>query len=165
MLYLLDANVLITAQNEYYPIDQVPEWWAWLNYVGKQSQVKMPVEIIEEVKAGRKDDLYTWIRDQENRSALLLQETVEIELVRQVVRKGYADDLTDDEIEEIGRDPFLIAYAMVNENRCVVTTEVSRPGKKRQNRKIPDVCQIMGVRCCNPFTMNRELNFRTGWRL
>ncbi len=30
MLYLFDANVLITASNTYYPIDQVPEYWAWL---------------------------------------------------------------------------------------------------------------------------------------
>jgi hypothetical protein len=29
MLYLLYANVLITASNSYYPIDQVPEFWAW----------------------------------------------------------------------------------------------------------------------------------------
>ena len=27
MLYLLDANVLITAHNLYYPIDAVPEFW------------------------------------------------------------------------------------------------------------------------------------------
>ena len=30
MLYLLDANVLITANNLYYPIDSVPEYWEWL---------------------------------------------------------------------------------------------------------------------------------------
>jgi Domain of unknown function (DUF4411) len=30
MLYLLDANVLITARNRYYPIDTVPEFWSWL---------------------------------------------------------------------------------------------------------------------------------------
>lgn len=28
MLYLLDANVLITASRLYYPVDQVPEFWA-----------------------------------------------------------------------------------------------------------------------------------------
>lgn len=30
MLYLLDANVLITANRTYYPLERVPEYWAWL---------------------------------------------------------------------------------------------------------------------------------------
>lgn len=32
MLYLLDANELITAHNLYYPIDVVPEFWEWLKF-------------------------------------------------------------------------------------------------------------------------------------
>jgi hypothetical protein len=27
MLYLFDANVLITANNTYYPVSDVPEYW------------------------------------------------------------------------------------------------------------------------------------------
>ena len=27
---LLDANILIVANNTYYPIDAVPEFWDWL---------------------------------------------------------------------------------------------------------------------------------------
>jgi hypothetical protein len=34
MLYLLDANVLITAHNTYYAIDQVPEFWEWIAHQG-----------------------------------------------------------------------------------------------------------------------------------
>ena len=30
MLFLLDASVLITANNTYYPIERVPEFWEWL---------------------------------------------------------------------------------------------------------------------------------------
>ena len=32
MLYLLDANVLITANLSYYPLDQVPEFWGWIQH-------------------------------------------------------------------------------------------------------------------------------------
>ena len=93
-----------------------------------------------------------------------LDESVDAALVQLVVTQGYAPDLKDDEIEEIGRDPFLIAYAMVNKERCVVTTEVSSPSKKRQNRKIPDVCNGFAVACCNPFQVNRALGFHTAWK-
>lgn len=48
MLYLIDANVLITAHNDYYPIDGVPEFWDWLTHQATNGILKMPVEIYEE---------------------------------------------------------------------------------------------------------------------
>jgi Domain of unknown function (DUF4411) len=78
---------------------------------------------------------------------------------------GDAADLTDDELLQIGRDPFLIAYAMASpEGRCVVTHEASAPSKQRQNRRIPDVCLTMGVTSCTPFEMGKALGFKTGWK-
>lgn len=169
MLYLLDANVLITAHNFYYPIDSVPEFWAWLAFQGGQGQIKMPIETYEEVKDGGTDEerdlLFDWINDDAIKVALLFEEEVNPQYVAHTVEQGYAPDLTDQEIEQIGRDPFLIAYAMVDPGeRCVVTTEVSSPRKQHQNRRVPDVCQTMGVRCCDTFTMLRTLRFTTGWR-
>jgi hypothetical protein len=125
MLYLLDANVLITASRLYYPIDQVPEFWSWLQHQATSGFVKIPLEVIEEVRAGRRDNdlLIDWISQDENGDALLLEEAVNAALVQNVVSIGYAADLTDDELEKIGRDPFLIAYALSNPaDRCVVTT-------------------------------------------
>ena len=167
MLYLLDANVLITASNSYYPIDQVPEFWSWLQYQAASGFVKIPLEVMEEIRAGRQDNdpLLDWISQDDNADALLLEEAIDGPLVQQVVVNGYAPDLTDDEVEKIGRDPFLIAYALSNPpDRYVVTTEVSRPSAQRQNRKIPDVCRAVGVQCGGPFTLNRNLGFHTGWR-
>ncbi|MGR3318439.1 MAG: DUF4411 family protein [Candidatus Anammoxibacter sp.] len=48
MLYLLDANTLIDAKRDYYPIGQVPEFWEWLVYCGQQGDVKIPIEVYEE---------------------------------------------------------------------------------------------------------------------
>jgi hypothetical protein len=45
VLYLFDANVLITANNTYYPIDQVKEYWAWLQYQGETGNIKLPAEL------------------------------------------------------------------------------------------------------------------------
>jgi hypothetical protein len=129
--------------------------------------VKIPMEIMEEVIAGHKEDdlLLDWIKDSSNKTALLLDENVEAHLVQRVVSNGYATDLTDSELEQLGRDPFLIAYGMAQpSDRCVVTTEVSKPSKKRQNRKVPDVCNTLVVPCCGPFVMNTKLNFHTAWK-
>lgn len=168
-MFLLDANVLITAHNRYYSIGQVPEFWEWLRHQGEANQLKMPVEIYEEIKDGGTDEevdaLYAWITDEDNRAALILDEAVDPALVQQVIEQGYAADLKDDELEEIGRDPFLVAYCLVDvANRCVVTTEVSKPSRSRQNRHLPDVCDTLGVRWCDTFALTKKLNFKTGWK-
>ena len=167
MLYLLDANVLITANNSYYPLDQIPEFWSWVHYQSVSSRIKIPREIMEEVNAGRKDNdlLLDWICTAEIEAGLLLDEAVDVALIQHVVSTGYAPDLRDDEIEKIGRDPFLIAYALADPaNRTVVTTEVSKPKAERANRKVPDVCKALGAVSCGPFELNRALGFSTGWQ-
>jgi hypothetical protein len=149
MLYLLDANVLITASRLYYPIDQVPEFWGWLQHQAISGFVKIPLEVIEEVRSGRRDNdlLMDWISQDENAEALLLEEAVDAVLVQRVVSTGYATDLTDDELEKIGRDPFLIAYALPNpDDRCVVTTEVSR---HRRNDKTEKFLMSAGLLASN----------------
>ena len=106
-----------------------------------------------------------WAADAAVKSALLLDEEANPALVSQVITEGYCPDPTDQEIETMGRDPFLVAHALADsENRTVVTTEVSKPAKRRANRKIPDVSRDLGVRCINNFQLLRDLDFRTGWK-
>ena len=163
MLYLLDANVLIDASRDYYPLERVPEFWEWLENAGENGNVKIPVEVYEEIRDG-KDELANWAKQDQISTALLFQEEVDVSLVSYATDRGYASDLTDDEVVKIGRDPFLIAYALKNkESRCVVTTEVSKPKKQRANRHLPDVCRDLGVACCNTFEFVRALNFSTRW--
>ncbi|MFL6605752.1 MAG: DUF4411 family protein [Steroidobacteraceae bacterium] len=169
MLYLLDSSTLITANNKYYPVDRVPEFWEWLSHLGDNGQVKMPLEIFEEIKDGPKDGakdlLFAWIQEDANKKALLLKEEVDIALVQKVIDEGYAPDLSDDEIDVIGRDPFLVAYGLAKvAERYVVTAEVSKPKTKRQNRKLPDVCDSFAVKWCDIFVMIRALGFNTGWK-
>ena len=165
MMHLFDANVLITASNTYYPIDQIPEFWDWIEHQATNGWIKLPVEMLDEVLAGSKkeDPLLAWITD--HKDVLRLKESVDPAILNKVVTEGYAPDLTDDELEEIGRDPFLIAYALaIPSDRCVVTVEVSAPGKQRQNRRVPDVCNTFGVTCQNPFQVYRSLGFSTAWK-
>ncbi len=169
MLYLLDANVLIDANRDYYPIGRVDEFWEWLIHYGEQGNIKIPIEIYEELKAGKRaendDELLKWINDNRIESALRLDEDVDVELVRKVTEEGYADNLTDIEIETLGRDPFFIAYALRNpKERSIVTTENSKPSKKRQNKKIPDVCKYFGIQPFNTYQLTRLLDFKTNWK-
>jgi hypothetical protein len=163
LLYLLDANVLIDANWDYYSITRIPEFWEWLEYQGRAGLVKTPVEVYEELKEGN-DELAKWVKNPDVKEALLLDEEAAVEMVARVTIEGYAPDLTDDEVERIGRDPFLIGYALVDlGNRCIVTTEVSKPKRQRANRQLPDVWRDFGIPTCNTFELVRALDFRTGW--
>ena len=88
MLYLLDANVLIDANRDYYQLQRVPEFWEWLENAGENGHVKMPLEVYEEVRDG-KDDLATWAKRGPIKTALLLQEEVDGSLVSQATDQGY----------------------------------------------------------------------------
>ncbi len=165
MLYLLDANTLITAKNLYYQMERVPEFWEWLEYQGQNGRLNIPGPIYTELKAGN-DDLAEWIKRPEIEAALLLKEETDVELVQRVIYHGYASDLDDVEIESLAMDPFLIAHALSDqENRIVISGEVSKPSATRQNRKVPDVCRSFGVVCGNVFKLLNDLNFSTNWQL
>jgi len=170
LLYLLDANTLIDAKRDYYPIDRVPEFWDWLIYQGQQGKIKIPIEVYEEFydtkdKDGEMDPLATWASLKEVKETLLFGEQAEQDLVARITYGGYINNPTDDELEKIGRDPFLISYALKDiENRCIVTTETSKPSRISANRHIPDVCNDFNIRCINNFQMIKELNFSTNWK-
>jgi hypothetical protein len=138
-LYLLDANTLIDAKRDYYPISRVPEFWEWLIYMGQQGKIKIPIEVYEEFsdtrdKYGERDELSDWAASKEVKDALLFKEQAEQDLVARITYGGYLPNPTDDQLKKIGRDPFLISYALRDfENRCIVTTESSKP--KSQGRK------------------------------
>jgi hypothetical protein len=169
-LYLLDANTLIDAKRDYYPITRIPEFWEWLIYQGQQGKIKIPIEVYEEFsdtkdKDGEMDELADWAAQPEVKNALLFAEQAEPDLVARITYGGYLPNPTDDELKKIGRDPFLISYALRDiEKRCIVTTETSKPTRMGANRHIPDVCKDFNIRCINNFQMIKELNFSTSWK-
>ena len=72
-----------------------------------------------------------------------------------MLTEGYGENLTDSDLEKIGEDAFLIAYALAAEDRVVVTKETSRPRAQRANRKVTDVCVSLNVECITDFDLYR----------
>ena len=160
MLYLLDANVPIRAHHDYYPLDRLPGFWEWILDQAEAGAVKMPLEIHREVAKGN-DEVATWIGQPRVQQALLLDEEVDQDTFQQVLAIGYGTNLTEDEIEEAGRDPFLVAYALIDDSpRTVVTKEISKPSKQRGRTRLPDACKRLGVPCITDFELYRRLGFR-----
>ena len=98
VLCLLDANVLIDANRDYYPIARVLEFWDWLLEMGRLGRIKIPQEFYEEVifprpTRDRPDPLVEWLKT--NKDALVLVEEAGVELVTRVTEQGYTSDLTE----------------------------------------------------------------------
>lgn len=168
MVYLLDANTLIDANRDYYGLNSVPQFWDWLIHMGEQGNVKIPLEIYEELKVGNKEDaLRNWVMREDVKTALLYVEEADPLLVARVLNDGYGQNLTDIQIEKIGRDPFLISYALNDiGNIVIVTTENSKPSiTEPSNKKIPDVCNTLGIVHTHTFIFTKALGFRTDWNI
>jgi hypothetical protein len=160
MLYLLDANVLISAHELHYPLDRIPQFWTWLLAMAAADTVKLPYEIYSEIAVST-GDLKDWLTAPDNSKKLKLNAQVDPANLQRVINEGYAPDLNESDLEQIGQDPFLVAYAIpFGSAVTVVTREVSKPSKKRQNRKVPDVCEQFEVRCISDFHLFRELDFK-----
>jgi Domain of unknown function (DUF4411) len=155
-LYLLDANVLIRAHEDYYPVDRIPQFWVWLLQQAESGIVKMPRQIFDEVTPPL-GHLADWLKQAGVKDALVLNEPTGG--VNHVINAGYAPDLNDVEIVKIGKDPFLIAAAYAGNDRVVVTREVSRPSAPRANRKVPNVCETFGITWMTDFRLWNILSF------
>ncbi len=162
MIYLLDANVLIRAHEDYYPLDSLPQFWDWLLGTAAAGQIKMPIEIHGEIAIST-GDLGAWACDQAVIDTLVLREDVNSDLLNRVLEQGYGPDLTEADIEKIGRDGFLVAYALAApDDRTVITKENSKPSAQKGNRKVPDVCDAVGVQWKRDFPVFKELGFKIG---
>lgn len=165
-LYLLDANVLITARDTYYDFIMVLEFWTWLEYHARVGNVKMTTETLSEILDGPlkqgKDLLYDWVNKKAVR-AYLDGGPANIKNVQHVLAHGYGSGMTDAQINGLRADPFLVAHGMAASGCIVVSNEHTKPSRAPHNRKVPDACNILGVRCINGATFIRELGFNTTW--
>ena len=163
MTYLLDANVLIDAARDYYSNYMVPEYWDWLIHQIKKGIVKIPPPIIDEILVGNKSDFVVqFIKS--HKSDILLNVDINNQSI-QIVNDQYkqnGQDLNEDDYNKIGQDYLLIAYALQS-GHSIVTCEVSVPSKKGKNRKIPNVCDSLKIKCLHPYALHRELKFSTSW--
>ena len=165
MLYLLDSNVLITANDTYYELERIRPFWDWIRAEAKRNVVKIPREMWDEITPAN-NDFQHWLSA--NQEDLAIHEVRSPSLVESVLLNGYGfnrSDLDDITTVEQTNDAMLIAYALADRsNRCVVTLEgAQRPDArlpKPHNRKIPLVCHRLGVTCIDTFDLIRELDFR-----
>ena len=154
MPYLLDANTLIQAKNEYYGFDLCPGFWAWLEQQYAAGEVFSIDRIQQDLERGN-DELATWATAHGN-GFFQPVDAPTMQAMTTVSTWVQNANFTDNAKREFFScaDPFLIAHALAH-GHTVATHEVHVEGERRKV-KIPTVCRGLNVPCVRTFDMLRQ---------
>ena len=148
-MYVLDADILIRAKNTYFQFERVPPFWDWLAQQAEKGNVWMPHETwvkIGDKTPDQRDELALWAID--HKDNLIIEDRSYDTRFGEVYQQYAWPDgspTTEADTITIGDDYALIAAALDN-GYTVVTNEV-RNNSIGANKKIPNVCDELGVDC------------------
>lgn len=141
-MFVVDASALIRSKNHHYQFARIPQFWRWLEHHVVAGTLKTPSEIFDEM-IKQDDELKEWVLNLKDQ-IIPADSDYDTNIPDVLDCYGGATNLSEADIEKIGKDPYLIACA-IELGGTVVTEEVSRPSAVGANRKIPDVCNELGV--------------------
>ncbi len=156
MKYLLDANVLIQAKNEFCAFDICPGFWEWLDRAHSQGKIFSVKKVQEELLEGN-DDLALWAHA---RSSLFLSPDEPVvsafpRVTGWVEQENFSPAARYAFLQ--GADFYLVAHALAH-GFTVVTHE--KPSSSRRKVKIPNVCQGLGIPYVDIYTVLRREGVR-----
>lgn len=162
-IYLVDADVFITAKNLYYAFDLCPGFWDGLIHHHRDERIFSIDRVRSELLAGPKtEDLVQWVRKDVPKGFFLDVDSDDVtgaytEIMMWAQRHPQYFDYAKAKFAT-GADGWLVAYSQVH-GATVVTNEQSAPQSKREI-KLPDVCEHFGVEYDNIFAMLKKLSVR-----
>ncbi|MFB9844019.1 DUF4411 family protein [Mucilaginibacter ginsenosidivorans] len=159
-LYLLDSNCFIQAHRMTYPLDVATSFWAKLKQLADEGTISS----IDKVKGelGRnKDALHLWCAANLQPDFFHSSGSVMADYARVIQTASrrippYSQSALSTFFDKDEADAWLIAHAL-QKGLPIVTHEVSQPAGIA-NVKIPDICNLLGVRTLITIAMFRELN-------
>lgn len=160
-VYVIDANIFISAHREKFPLDVVPSFWAKIKSLAEAGKLISLDKVKEEIYR-MEDELAGWCKEHLPDEFWYASESAAGEyagLARWAYGQTriYNPEAIAEFLEGDNADAFLIAYAMADkDNRILVTYETSGNGSKKRV-KIPDVCVAFGVKLMVPNQMFRDL--------
>lgn len=157
MVYLLDANVFMSASNMHYGFDFCPAFWDWLVESNRDGRVYSIEKVHGEIRAGG-DELADWAEQRGAGFFLEPDEDVLPSLAR-VSNWSYEQDYDPAAIHTFlsVADYYLVAHALAR-GYVVVTHE--KWADSRRKIKIPNACVALGITCMTPFEMLRRERVR-----
>ena len=165
-LFLIDADVFISAKNRYYAFDICPGFWNSLIYHSSTGTIRSIDRVKSELLAGREsEDLVQWVKkdlptefflDTNSADVLTAYEKIMLWVYR---HSQYNDSAKAKFATEA--DGWLVAYA-TSRAAIVITNEQPRPNS-RSRILLPDVCTQFNVTYKDTFYLLRKLGIQLEW--
>jgi len=149
MPYCVDTSGWLDGWQRYYPRDVFPSLWDRIEGVINSGEIIVSDEVYRELER-KSDDLHDWIK---TRKQMLVPLDEPIQLRAAQILAEFPR-LVDTQRGRSKADPFVIATAL-EKGAVVVTGEVVTGNLEKP--RIPDVCQVKGVRCITFLQMIRDL--------
>jgi hypothetical protein len=161
-VYVLDADVFMTAARSYYAFDVAPAFWESLAREAGNGRLLSIDRVKDEIDRG-KDELVEWSNGSFNRWFAGTAEDDIIAAYRDIMSwvQGQTQflDYAKDEFARVA-DGWLVSYAKAR-GATVVTNERFE-ATARKKVKIPNVCQAFNIPYVNIFELLRALGIRLG---
>ena len=157
--YIVDANIFIQAYRKYYPMDVFCGFWEKLKSLAGSHIIS--IDKVENEILPNGDELAEWCREQLPddffvESATFIGEYAKV--IRTVSASGkYTDNAMSQFASDTVADAFLVATTLSSTGDYVLVSEETSSPNSKTRIKIPDVCNLFGVRCINTVDMLREL--------
>ena len=163
-LFVLDANVFITAHRSYYALTLCPDFWECLLNYYDTGRI-LSIDRVRSELTGKGDTLSRWVDGVPKGLFAESLEDAVTDAYREVMAWVYANDQflprAKNEFSR-GADGWLVAYARAH-NAKLVTLEAYQQNVKRRV-PLPNVCDQFGVDRADTFEMLRDLGVRFGWQ-
>ena len=160
--YLIDSNFLIQAHRGTYPLDVATSFWLKIKQLADDRKIISIDKVKNEIHQ-YKDQLTNWCEANladnfYQHSATVMPAYAQVIRAAQLRIPSYRQTALDIFYDAEEADAWLIAHAL-HLNLPLVTHETSAP-EKTTIVKIPDICQLLGVRTLTTVEMFRELGER-----
>ena len=162
-LFVLDANVFITAHRSYYPLNLFPGFWHCLIHHFHNGRI-LSIDRVRGELVGYGDEISDWVQDAPAEMFVPSSEKPVNDAYQEAMSwvNGNAQFYTQAKYEfSQGADGWLVAYAMEH-NAILVTLETFQQNVKRRV-PIPNVCEQFDVDRMDTFEMLCELGVRFDW--
>lgn len=160
-IYLVDSNFFIQAHRATYPIDIATGFWNKVKQLADSGKI-VSIDKVKKELYDKNDELEDWCKaNLPNNffkdSSEIIPEYTRITGWAASMSNHYMPSAISEFLDAEEADAFIIAYALSDiQNRIIVTQEVSQPGRKNKI-KIPEPCNIFGIRYINTIEMFRML--------
>jgi hypothetical protein len=142
MTYYFDTNILVTAARYDFPIEPNQAFWGWLVELGKAGIIRIPEMVYGEIGQG-KDSLAVWAKEHRGTFLAPTEETL---YSLTAVLNAYENPIRETTLERIKADPYVVAHAHA-QSATVVSYETPSNATVAHNKKIPTICESLGVPC------------------